>query len=214
MSKLPERIQTPLIKPWLVPLAVVGVIAAAVISYARSGETYAAAGSPYYDKAVKEAINGLVNPGAVAAPAGRPALPAGLSPAEHYWCENCKAYHKIPPGGVAPPADSAPASGTTPAAHQVAEIPPLLAGVSPNDYEWCDNCKAFHKLAGQGHSAAGTHPPAGAASAGQATPAGQAAAGIPPLPPEYSPNDYEWCATCKAYHKRQPVAPAVPPPAP
>ncbi len=94
--------------PWLVPAALTGVVAAAVISYGRTEESQAAAGSPYYGKAVQEAINGLKNPGSKPLPAGRPPLPAGLSPAEHEWCENCKVYHKRQPGaanaaGGAPP---------------------------------------------------------------------------------------------------------------
>lgn len=131
---------------WLVPAVVAGVIATAVISYARSGEFQAAAGSPYYGKAVQEAIAGLKNPGESALPAARPPLPAGLSPDEHYWCENCKAYHKREPGqsqpaGVAPP----PIAGGGAVAAQAADtIPPLPEGQSANDYYWCVNCKAYH----------------------------------------------------------------------
>jgi hypothetical protein len=123
---------------WLVPVATVGVLAAALLSYDRDGEIQAAPGSPYYDKAVREAIHGLQNPGAKALPAaGIPPLPAGLSPDEHYWCENCKTYHKRVPG------QSPPAAGVTPPAAPAA-IPPLPEGLSPADYYWCENCKTYH----------------------------------------------------------------------
>lgn len=131
---------------WLVPGVVAGVIATAVISYARSGETHAAAGSPYYGKAVQEAIAGLKNPGANALPAARPLLAAGLSPEEHYWCENCKTYHKrepgqSPPAGVTPP----PIAGAgVVAAQPAAVVPPLPEGLSASDHYWCVNCKTYH----------------------------------------------------------------------
>lgn len=91
---------------WLVPLAAGAVMVAAVISYGRAEIKAAAAGSPYYGKAVTEAINGLKNPGTPAAPAAEsiPPLPAGLSPADYYWCPNCKSYHPRQPQQTAPPA--------------------------------------------------------------------------------------------------------------
>ena len=131
---------------WLVPAMVAGVIGMAVISYARSGETYAAAGSPYYGKAVQEAISGLKNPGGNALPAGRPPLPAGLSPAEHDWCENCKTYHKREAGQPAAvaPAPAPVAGGGAAAAHAAEAIPPLPEGQSASDHYWCVNCKTYH----------------------------------------------------------------------
>ena len=128
---------------WFVPGATALFLAAAVFSYDREGEIQAAPGSPYYQKAVREAINGLQNPGSQPpAAAGIPPLPAGLSPDEHYWCENCKTYHKRTPG-QAPPADGA----TPPATPQGAPAgaPPLPAGLSPADHYWCEKCKTYHR---------------------------------------------------------------------
>lgn len=86
-----------LARKWALP-AVAGVMAlAAVVSYARHEEREATPGSPYYDKAVREAVHGLANPAAgraAAAPANRPPLAAGLNPADYYWCDNCQTYHK------------------------------------------------------------------------------------------------------------------------
>jgi len=50
------------------------VVAVTVMSYPRSEESPVAAGSPYYGKAVQEAIAGLRNPGAKAVLQARPAL--------------------------------------------------------------------------------------------------------------------------------------------
>lgn len=130
---------------WLVPTVVAGVIATAVISYARSGETYAAAGSPYYGKAVQEALAGLKNPGENALPAGRPPLPEGLSPNDYYWCDTCHAYHKREPGQNQPAVAPPPVAGVGAIASQSADvIPPLPEGLSASNYYWCVNCKAYH----------------------------------------------------------------------
>ena len=233
MSNRTQQVQAALVKAWLVPVAVAGVVVAAVISYVQSPEMQAAPDSPYYGKAVQEAMTGLVNAGGAAAPAARPPLPAGLSPDDYYWCEEHKTYHPhqagqpgqpLPAGAAQPAAGTLPAGvaqppgvaaqpaavGSPPAAQSDLTIPPLLAGVSPNDYFWCDNCKVFHKTSEHGQ------PPAAGGS--PANPAGQPAAAIPPLPAGFSPNDYYWCAEHKAYHPRQaaPVSPAagVPTPAP
>ena len=156
MSKSSENTLASTPASWLLPAAVAGVIASAVISYARSGETYAAAGSPYYGKAVQEALSGLKNPGEAALPAARPPLPAGLSPDDYYWCENCHTYHKREPGQN-PPAVAAPpvADVGANAAQSTEVIPPLPEGLSAIDYYWCVNCKAYHaRQAAQGHPAA------------------------------------------------------------
>jgi hypothetical protein len=142
---------------WWVPVAVAGVAVVAVISYIRSQETHAASGSPLYGKAVKEAIEGLKNPGAKAVVA-RPPLAAGLSPDEHYWCEQCKAYHKRQPGQAPPAAGATPppvAGGipdplavppaAQPGGQAAAVIPPLPAGLDPAEHYWCPNCKTYHK---------------------------------------------------------------------
>lgn len=138
-------------KSWIIPAAAALVLVAAVISYGRTEERQAAAGSPYYDKAVKEAINGLLNTGAMpAAEAGIPPLPDGLSAADYYWCATCKAYHKRDAAGAQPPAAIPPqpvAAGTAEA------IPPLPANLSAADYYWCPNCKAYHRRDAQSNAA-------------------------------------------------------------
>ena len=140
MSKRKHEINQPPAGSWLVPAAAAAVVAAAVISYGRTEERQAAAGSPYYDKAVKDAINGLKTPGAVAAVAeGIPPLPAGLAAEDYYWCENCKEYHKRDAA-----ADGQAPAAVPPAANDAAEIPPLPEGLSASDYYWCANCKAYH----------------------------------------------------------------------
>ncbi len=145
MSKSSENTLASTPTSWLVPVAVAGVIVSAVISYARSGETYAAAGSPYYGKAVQEALAGLKNPGETAIPAARPPLPEGLSPNDYYWCETCHAYHKREAGQNQPAVASPPVAGVGAIAAQSAEvIPPLSEGLSASDYYWCVNCKAYH----------------------------------------------------------------------
>jgi hypothetical protein len=122
-------------KAWIVPGLVTGVLAAAVLSYPRAAEVHAEPGSPYYSKAAREALAGLRSAEEKQAlPAATPALPAGLSPDEHYWCEQCKAYHKRQPGGGAPQAHAAGA----------AEIPALPQGLDPAEYYWCANCKVYH----------------------------------------------------------------------
>lgn len=143
MSKRSENTLASTPTSWLVPTAIAGVIASAVISYARSGETYAAAGSPYYGKAVQEALSGLKNPAEGALPAARPPLSEGLSANDYYWCETCHAYHKREAGQ--PAAASSPEVGVAAIAAQPTDaIPPLTEGLSPNDYYWCVNCKAYH----------------------------------------------------------------------
>ncbi len=252
MSKLTQQVQAALSNSWLVPVLVTGVVAAAVISYARTTEIQAAPGSPYYGKAVQEAMAGLVSPGTTPAPAGAepgagagaeaiPPLPAGLSPNDYYWCPQHKTYHprqagqaspagaaQVPAAGAQPAGGAAPpaAAGTTPPAPAAVEIPPLIAGKSPNDYEWCENCKGYHKRAVPGQPVVPPAPtPVGANPSAPVAPAGQPAEAIPPLPPEFSPNDYYWCPKCKAYHPKQgntpehpadeagtPAAPTVPAP--
>lgn len=133
-------------KAWIVPVVVTGVLVAAVVSYPRAAEIHAAAGSPYYSKAAQEALAGLRSSGEKQAlPAAVPALPAGLSPAEHYWCEQCKTYHKRQPGGV-PQAGAAPvpAAGAAAVPADTAAIPPLPQGLDPAQYYWCANCKVYH----------------------------------------------------------------------
>jgi hypothetical protein len=131
-------------KSWIIPAAAAFVLVAAVVSYGRTVERQAASGSPYYDKAVKEAINGLLNTGGATpavAEAGIPPLPEGFSAADYYWCPTCKAYHKRDAAGAQPavPAISQPvATGTAEV------IPPLPANLSAADYYWCSNCKAYH----------------------------------------------------------------------
>jgi hypothetical protein len=149
---------------WIVTGGVILLGTLAVFSYSVPDRDQAASGAPLYDQAVKEALRGLSNPGTKAQPAGagRPALPAGLSADDHYWCENCKAWHKkqAPGDPQAPqptPAGSAPAPATprvvipyalgmAPGDQQpAAAIPPLPAGLSPAEHYWCDKCKAWHK---------------------------------------------------------------------
>jgi hypothetical protein len=132
-------------KSWLVPAVAAGVLVAAVFSYGRTEERQAAAGSPYYDKAVKEAINGLLNAGAAPAGAeGTPPLPAGLDPAQHYWCANCKAWHKRDAAGAVPAGNDASAAIPQLPGGSGEIIPPLPANLSAADYYWCPNCKAYH----------------------------------------------------------------------
>jgi hypothetical protein len=140
MSKTPQNSGSAFDpKAWILPGAVTCVLAAAVVSYPRAEEVHAAPGSPYYSKAAQEALAGLRSSGEKQAlPAATPALPAGLSPDEHYWCEQCKAYHKRQPGG-APQAGAAPAAAIPSAA-----IPALPEGLDPAEYYWCANCKVYH----------------------------------------------------------------------
>jgi hypothetical protein len=161
-------------KAWIVPGAVTCVLAAAVVSYPRAAEIHAAAGSPYYSKAAQEALAGLRSPDETQAlPAATPALPAGLSADEHYWCEQCKTYHKRQPGG-APQAGAAPvpAAGVAAAADANAAIPPLPQGLDPAEYYWCANCKVYHSR---------KDPKVGVPGAGAANPvAPEPLPGIPP----------------------------------
>lgn len=195
------------------------ISAMAVASYRPAAELNAAPGSPLYGRAVHEAIQGLagVGKGGAGGPGGaRPPLPAGLSAEDHYWCANCKTYHKRqPPEAIGPdgvPASIArpPAPGTRPpapagqAATPAGAQPPLPAGVSADEVYWCADCKAYHKRSGQ------------AAPAHGAAPAGAAK---PPLPAGVSADDVYWCANCKSYHRKgthqAPAAvPGSPAPAP
>jgi hypothetical protein len=134
-------------KAWIIPGAVTSVLVAAVVSYPRAAEINAAPGSPYYSKAAQEALAGLRSPDEKQAlPAATPALPAGLSPDEHYWCEQCKAYHKRQPAGVPQAGAASPAGGAAaaPAAVDNAGIPSLPQGLDPAEYYWCANCKVYH----------------------------------------------------------------------
>lgn len=63
MPKQIPRFSSAVLRLWSLPLIAAGVVAAAVWSYGRPGEVQAAPGSPYYDKAVKEAMNGLTQLG-------------------------------------------------------------------------------------------------------------------------------------------------------
>ena len=198
---------------WLVPVAVAGVALVAVISYVRSEETPVAGGSPLYGQAVHEALDGLKNPAAKTAAAPRPALPAGLAPEDYYWCPTCKAYHQRQPA-QGQPADAvhSPLAGTpagTLAAQPDAAIPPLPAGLSPNDYYWCTHCKAYHpRQQAAGVSADGVPyrlepPPTGT----------EAAPGSPVAPASVAPATPEGTST-NPVAPAIPVAPAPPPPPP
>ena len=146
MSTQSHRVPSNSAMAWLMPALATGVVVAAVFSYGRSEERQAAPGSPYYGKAVQEAINGLKNLGANApVPEGRPPLPEGLSPDDHYWCNSCKAYHKRDTAqnqhaGVPPPVSGVGAD----VAQSPDVIPPLPEGLSANDHYWCVNCKTYH----------------------------------------------------------------------
>lgn len=152
-TAMPERTQklspTVAAKSWLVPALAAGLAVAAVISYGRTEERQAAPGSPYYDKAVKEALNGLKGADAVVAPeaGGHPPLPAGLSAADYYWCDTCKSYHKRDAAAGQPIA--AVASQPVVASEENV-IPPLPEGLSTADYYWCPDCKAYHPRQAQG----------------------------------------------------------------
>lgn len=149
-------------RKWALPGVAGLTIVTAVWSYARVEEREAAPGSPYYDKAVREAVHGLANPGArgrAAAPADRPPLAAGLDPADYYWCENCQTYHKRGDGaaGHAPPAAEVPGAGAAPpfaipipgAAQEAAgSRPPLPEGLDPAEHYWCENCQTYHRREG------------------------------------------------------------------
>jgi hypothetical protein len=221
-------------------VAVIGI--AAAVGYSGSREVHAAGGSPLYDTAVREALRGLADAGGggAAAVAGeRPPLPAGLSPADHYWCEKCKTYHRRQPDQSLPSAPAlAPPAGAA-ALAPAGGIPPLPAGLAPADYYWCEKCKAYHKREPQpaggqaaadpaAHGAAAPAAPASVPAAPQGGAATPPAAAVPvsplpaavpgqrpPLPAGLSPADYEWCEQCKTYHPRkQPGATPVSPVAP
>lgn len=154
--------------PWIVPGAGFALVAAAVWSYARTEVVEAGGGSPYYDSAVKQALTGLrnVGSGGVDVPAGRPPLPAGLDPAEYYWCEQCKTYHQREPGaapGAPPAAQPAPAvdpsappallqrpAGGDPAAPVQHAIPPLPDGLDPANYYWDAASRSYRLRQGTG----------------------------------------------------------------
>jgi hypothetical protein len=170
MSKAPVDSGSPFdVKAWIVPGAVCCVLVASVFSYTRSAEIHAAAGSPYYSKAVREALSGLRNTGEKQAlPAQE--LPAGLSADEHYWCEQCKTYHKRQPGGQAPAVNPPAGNGQLPpliarpealppAAGSAGAVPPLPEGLSPADYYWCVNCKVYHSRSNPQEAVPGGTPP-------------------------------------------------------
>jgi len=196
MSNHNPQIIAAVMRSWALPLVAAGLVAAAVGSYDRSGEVHAAAGSPYYDKAVKEAIAGLVTPAAAPAPAGRPPLPAGLSPDDYYWCEEHQTYHKRETPGQGQPAAANPAAATPPNVHPEPALPPLVTGKPPLDYYWCDDCQAFHLRPDRAPQPAAAAPPTPAGAVPGTQPA-QGTEAIPPLPAGYSPNDYDWCPNCK-----------------
>jgi hypothetical protein len=131
-------------KPWIVPGVVTCVLVAAVLTYPRAAEIHAAPGSPYYSKAAQEALAGLRTPeGKHALPAAIPVLPAGLSADEHYWCEQCKAYHQRQ-AGAAPQAQALAGGAPVTVPPAVAAVPPLPQGLDPAEYYWCANCKVYH----------------------------------------------------------------------
>jgi hypothetical protein len=134
---------TPGILAWIIPALTAVVAVAAVASYPQSAEVHAAPGSPYYPKAAQEALAGLRNTGEKTAAQAQPALPAGVSADEVYWCEQCKTYHKRTPNAAAP-APAVAADGT---------IPPLPQGLNPADYYWCVNCKTYHAKSQQPQAA-------------------------------------------------------------
>jgi len=142
-----------------------------------------------------------------------PPLPAGLSANDYYWCPTCKAYHQRQPA-QGQPADAvhSPLAGTpagTLAAQPDAAIPPLPAGLSPNDYYWCTHCKAYHpRQQAAGVSADGVPyrlepPPTGT----------EAAPGSPVAPASVAPATPEGTST-NPVAPAIPVAPAPPPPPP
>ena len=137
---------------WLVPAAAAAMAAAMVISYGGSAEPPVAGGAPLYVKAAHEALEGLRNPQGGQPvnqpPAAHPALPAGLSPADYYWCDSCKAYHKRQQAGDTPPQG---AGTPTPGSQPNTAIPPLPPEFSPADYYWCPDCKAYHPRQGPGN---------------------------------------------------------------
>ena len=109
------------VRAWLGAVAVVALGTIVVVGYTRTPDLAAAPGAGLYDHAVKEALAGLRKHGTrQAGGQQRPALPAGLSAADHYWCEQCKAYHKrnstpAQPGAVARPAAPGNPAGAGPA---------------------------------------------------------------------------------------------------
>ena len=170
-------------------LLAAAAVAAAVLSYGGSREardTDALPGSPLYGRAVHEAIQGLKGGNAQPPAANRPPLPAGLSPADYYWCDKCQAYHKRQPDAAAPAAPApAPAAQAAPqpAAGQPAPPPPLPAGLSPADYYWCEKCQSYHR-----RDAAPPPPQAPAPQQAPAPPAAPAAPSTPrPPPPATAP---------------------------
>jgi len=139
---------------WLAPAAATGMAAAMVITYIRSEDPPVAGGARLYPKAAHEALEGLRNPPgqpAAAVPAVIPALPAGLSPNDYYWCDKCKVYHKRQAAGDAPPQAAGTGPAATPGTQPNAMIPPLPPEFSPYDYYWCPDCKAYHPRQGPGN---------------------------------------------------------------
>ena len=205
---------------WIGSAFAIVISAMAVASYRSDAELHAAPGSPLYGRAVHEAIQGLAGVGKRAGagqPGGaRPPLPAGLNPDEHYWCDDCKTYHKRQPAEAIGP-DGVPASIARPAAPgarppnpaaqpptPAAARPPLPQGVSADEVYWCADCRAYHKRGGH------------AAPANGADGVPQAAA-KPPLPAGVSADEVYWCEKCQSYHRKdsKPLpTPAEAPPAP
>jgi hypothetical protein len=146
----------PSILAWSGAVVVAAGALGATLAYHAAEEPQAAPGSPLYQAAVQEALRGLTNLGATPAAAVQvPPLPEGLSPADYYWCDKCKTYHRREPAAAGKPgepgqppavAGQPPAAAATPAAGPAVggSIPPSPEGLSPADYYWCDKCKTYH----------------------------------------------------------------------
>lgn len=123
-----------------------------------------------------------------AATAARPPSPGP----DHFWCENCKTYHKK----QAVPNQHGAVNQGTPVPQAVPAAAPGTAARPPSpgkDYFWCENCKTYHmrQPAAQQSGASPAAPPAHAIG----TVADQAPGA-----------DYYYCEKCKTYHHRKPVA--------
>lgn len=116
------------IVPWIPAWVAAGVVIASVSSYSRQSEIHAGPGSPYYDKAVREALQGLVNlgGGAQAPAADVPPPPPGSNPDEVYWCEQCKTYHRRQPGIPGPDAQQPVVPLQEPEIPPPPGVPPLM----------------------------------------------------------------------------------------
>jgi len=153
----------------------------------RSPETeLAAPGAPLYEYAVTESVKTLMSKQEQAelGAAGRPPSPGP----DHYWCDNCKTYHKRQTPAQQPAVAQRPVSApvVSPQPGAAAARPP-----SPGaDSYWCENCKTYHKR----------QTPASAGQPGAAQKPGAS----PAAPPAQS-EDFYYCEKCKTYHRRQPV---------